>query len=166
MVYKIQAILNAAEDVIRDIAILKTETLEDVHNALVNAFDFEGNEMAAFYKSDNDWQQGEEFPLFDMSDGSEAKTQMGEIIVENILSDKNDKLIYVYDFFNMWTFYVELIETNLSQNNLELPSLLFSLGSIPNNAPELSFESKDLSKDEFDEDGDEPDEFGFDDYMG
>lgn len=163
MVYKIRVILNAAEDVIRDIAILKTETLEDVHNALVNAFDFEGNEMAAFYKSDNDWQQGEEFPLFDMSDGSEAKTQMGEIIVENILSDKNDKLIYVYDFFNMWTFYIELIESNLDIDNYELPNLLFSLGSVPKTAPDLQFESENLNE-EF-EDDEEEDEFGFDEYM-
>lgn len=163
MIYKIRAILNVEEDVIRDIAILKTETLEDLHNALANAFGFEGNEMAAFYKSNNDWTQGEEFPLFDMGDNLDPKTQMGEIILENILAAENAKLIYVYDFFNMWTFYIELIDSELEFNNYELPSMLFTLGSIPKNAPNLNFEIENLSE-EFD-DEDEDDEFGFDEYM-
>ncbi len=163
MVYKIRAILNAEEDVIRDIAILKTATLEDLHNALSNAFGFEGNEMAAFYESDNDWIQGEEFPLFDMGDNIDPKTQMSGILLENILKVENAKLIYVYDFFNMWTFYIELIESNLDIDNYELPNLLFSLGSVPKTAPDLQFESENLNE-EF-EDDEEEDEFGFDEYM-
>jgi len=162
MVYKIRAILNVKEDVIRDIAILKTETLEDLHNAITNAFGFEGSEMAAFYESDNDWLQGEEFPLFDMGDGTDSKIKMGEIIIENILKAENAKLIYIYDFFNMWTFYIELIESNLKNENYELPNLIFSLGSVPKKAPDLQFEGENLS-DEFADD--EEDEFGFDEYM-
>jgi len=38
MVYKFRVILDAEEDVIRDIAILESDTLEDLHNAIVNAF--------------------------------------------------------------------------------------------------------------------------------
>jgi len=163
MIYKIRAILNVEEDVIRDIAILKTETLEDLHNALSNAFGFEGNEMAAFYRSNEDWIQGEEFPLFDMGDNLDPKTQMREIILENILAVENAKLIYVYDFFSMWTFYIELIESNLEPINYELPSLVFSLGAVPKNAPNLAFESDNLSGDQ--DDDEEEDEFGFDEYM-
>jgi len=164
MVYKIRAILNVEEDVVRDIAILKTETLEDLHNALTNAFEFEGKEMSAFYKSNNEWNQGEEFPLFDMGDNLDPKTQMREILLENILSVENAKLIYVYDFFNMWTFYIELIDNDLEYNNSELPGLLFSLGTIPKNAPDLAFESDNPSGEP--EDEDEEDEYGFDAYMG
>lgn len=163
MAYKIRAILNVEEDVIRDIAILKTESLEDLHNALANAFGFEGNEMAAFYESDNDWVQGEEYPLFDMGDNLDPKTQMSEIIIENVLAVKNAKLIYVYDFLNMWTFYIELIKVDLDYNEPKLPGLLFSLGTLPKNAPEPTFESESLSGDFDDED--EEDEFGFDEYM-
>ena len=163
MVYKIRAILNVKEDVIRDIAILKTETLVDLHNALTNAFGFEGNEMAAFYESDNEWIQGEEFPLFDMGDGSDSKIQMSKIILENILKVENTKLIYIYDFFNMWTFYIELIDSKLEIENFELPNLLFSLGTVPKTAPDLQFECENLT-DGFDDD-DEDNEFGFDEYM-
>ncbi len=167
MVYKIRVILNCEEDVIRDIAIKKTVSLEDLHNAITNAFGFRGNEMASFYRSDDDWNQGEEFPLFDMSEGLNDIVQMKDITIDRALENKHDKLIYIYDFFTMWSFYVELIENNIDQSDFELPSMVFSLGSIPKSKPDLKFESEDLSKDDFDiEDEEDYDEFNFDEYMG
>ncbi len=152
MIYKIRVILNADEDVIRDIAIEGSSSLEDLHNAVTNAFGFSGNEMASFYRSDENWNQGEEFPLFDMSDGHDRKTQMSEMEISGVLEDAGDKMIYVYDFFNMWSFYVELIDGNMEHSNTELPFLLFSLGAIPSHAPEIHFESEDLLDEDFDED--------------
>lgn len=163
MIYKIRAILNTEEDIIRDIAILKSKSLEDLHNAICNAFGFTGHEMAAFYSVDEDWNQGEEFPLFDMSDGSDSKTQMQEIIIGDILGNKGSKLLYIYDFLTMWSFFIELVETDLAQQDFELPSLLFTMGSIPKIAPNLQFESENKSNEY--EDDDEDDEFGFDEYM-
>jgi len=152
MIYKIRIILNAEEDVIRDVAIDSGATLEDLHNALTNAFGFTGSEMASFYKSDDTWVQGEEFPLFDMSEGHDRKTQMSEVEVREVLGMAGDKLLYVYDFFNMWSFYVELIDEDFDHSDIELPALLFSLGLIPNQAPDIQFESEDLLDEDFDED--------------
>ena len=166
MIYKIRVILNTEADVIRDIAIHKVVTLEDLHNAITNAFGLTGNEMASFYRSDEEWNQGEEFPLFDMSEGLDSKIQMQDITIEKILERENDKLIYIYDFFNMWSFYVELIEVDFEVSSQEVPSLLFSLGSMPVNAPEIKFESEGLSKDDMDDEEEDYDEFDFDEYMG
>jgi len=152
MIYKIRVILNAEEDVIRDIAMDNSSTLEDLHNAVTNAFGFTGSEMASFYRSDDSWVQGEEFPLFDMSDGLEKKIPMTNMDLNRVLTNPGDKMIYVYDFFNMWSFYVELIDADFEHNNIELPSLLFSLGVIPSIAPEIQFETEDLLDEDFDED--------------
>lgn len=162
MVYKIRVILNTEEDVIRDIAIDASASLEDLHNAVTNSFGFTGEEMASFYRSDETWVQGEEHPLFDMSEGVDKKIQMREIVLSDALIRENDKMIYVYDFFNMWSFYVELIQADFDRDNIELPSLLFSLGAVPNDAPEIHFESEDLSVNDFEEDQLEEldDEFG------
>jgi len=165
MVNKIRVILNTEEDVIRDVAINKEVTLEDLHNAITNAFGLTGNEMASFYRSDEEWVQGEEFPLFDMSEGLDSKIQMQDITIEKVLESENDKLIYIYDFFNMWSFYVELIEVDFVVSNPEVPSLTFSLGAMPLNAPEIQFESEDLSKDDNDDEVEDYDEFDFDEYM-
>lgn len=162
MVYKMRVILNTEEDVIRDIAIHAGSNLEDFHNAITNSFGFSGEEMASFYRSDDSWIQGEEHPLFDMSEGLDKKIQMTDVLLSDVFQEANDKMIYVYDFLNMWSFYVELIETDIEHNEAELPFLLFSLGLMPSAAPEITFESEDLSSNDLEEDDfDEfEDEFG------
>jgi len=102
--------------------------------------------------------------LFDMGEGADRKVQMSEVSLDQVLEKDNDKMLYVYDFFNMWSFYVELIEANFEHNNVELPNLLFSLGLVPSIAPDILFESEDLSlddleEDDFDEFNDDFDEF-------
>jgi hypothetical protein len=152
MVYKIRVILNTKEDVFRDIAIDCEANLEDLHNAITNSFGFAGDQMASFYRSDDNWIQGEEHPLFDMEEGGGNGKQMNEVLLEEVFQEESDKMIYVYDFFNMWSFYVELIEAEFDHDNLVLPYLLFSLGIVPSQAPDLLFESEDLSDDEEEED--------------
>ncbi len=160
MVLKIRVILDTEENVIRDIAVDGSDNLEDLHNAVTSAFDFSGTEMSSFYISDEDWNQGEEFPLFDMSEVPGEVTQMREISISDILAKAGDKLIYVYDFIFMWTFYVELIEISGEETTDLLPQLIFSLGEVPNDAPVKKFESDDPENDGSDLDDD--DEFDYD----
>ena len=68
MIYRFRAILDTHEDVFRDLEIQADATLEDFHNALTQAFGFGGQEMASFYVSNDQWEQGEEIALFDMSE--------------------------------------------------------------------------------------------------
>ncbi len=145
MAYKIRFILDVTENVVRDIAIDKECTLEDLHHAATKAFGFGGHEMASYYRSDNEWNQGEEIPLFDMSDAG-VSICMQNCTIAEILKNKNDKLIYVYDFMNLWTFFVELVD--LSFTSEEIPAIVASLGNIPETAPEKKFEAE-INLDEF-----------------
>lgn len=158
MTYKIRVILDAEDNVIRDIAIRKTDTLEDLHNAVTNAFGFDGSEMASFYLADEDWIQGEEFPLFDMSDQPGEVIQMREISIADVLSSVGNKMIYVYDFFSMWTFFVELMEDDSDEILDDFPKIIFALGHLPHNAPEKNFEADPNSDFDMDMDDEELDE--------
>jgi hypothetical protein len=60
MVYKFRVILDAEEDIFRDIAILADDTLEDLHNAIFNSFGFD---VASFYTCDETWNQEDEISL-------------------------------------------------------------------------------------------------------
>ena len=108
MVYKFRVILDAEEDIFRDIAILSDDTLEDLHNAIFNAFGFDGMEVASFYTCDETWNQEDEIPLFDTGDVPGEQRTMSDYALSDILDEANTKIIYVYDFINMWTFLVEL----------------------------------------------------------
>ena len=64
MIYRSRIILDTKEDVFRDIEINESSSLEELHNSIIKSFGFR-NEMASFYKTDNDWKQGDELPLND-----------------------------------------------------------------------------------------------------
>lgn len=152
MVYKIRVILDAKEDIFRDLAIDKKATLEDLHNTISQSFGFAGNEMASFYTCDEEWNQDVEIALFDLSDMSDAKL-MSSTLVEEVMDEAAPKLIYVYDFFNMWTFFVELADVTEKASGQTLPELLFSFGELPENPPEKIFEAKKENAMDYDEEG-------------
>lgn len=155
MIYKIRIILDAEEDIFRDIEIEEDNTLEDFHNAITQAFGFEGSEMASFYTCDEEWNQEEEIALFDMSENGSDIRLMIETILEDVLTEQTPKLIYVYDFFSMWTFFVELADIVEKEDGGIYPKLLFSFGELPDSPPEKKFEAEESDlEDSFGEDDD------------
>ena len=139
MIYRFRIILDAKEDVFRDIEINSENTLEELHNSITQAFGFEGNEMASFYVSNENWEQGEEIALFDMSEGMDSIRIMNETSIEDVTDRNQPRLLYVYDFLSMWTFLVELADIAESDPNQTYPNLMFSHGSLPDEAPEKEF---------------------------
>ncbi len=169
MVYKFRVILDAEEDVFRDIAILREDTLEDLHNAIVNAFGFDGMEVASFYTCDDKWNQEDEIPMFDAGDVPGENKIMSDYQLADILDKENTKIIYVYDFINMWTFLVELaaIEEIVATN--VYPETIYSFGEMPAEAMEKQFEAENdndfYSEFEDDLDEDDLDAFGGEDHF-
>ncbi|KOY52323.1 IS1096 element passenger TnpR family protein [Polaribacter dokdonensis] len=160
--YKIRIILDTKEDVLRTILVDDTINLESLHYTIAKAFGFEGQEMASFYRTDDEWNQGEEIPLFNMAEAGEA-ISMQTCILNETLPDENNKLIYVYDFLNMWTFYVDVVEIN-EDKRTDLPQTILEVGEIPSEAPEKEFVADKLGN-EFDEEDDLDDDFGhYDDF--
>jgi hypothetical protein len=147
MIYRFRVILDndTEDDIFRDIEIRQTDTLEDFHNAVTQSFGFDGSEMASFYVSDDEWNQGEEISLFDMSVGLNTVKLMNETVLEDTVDKDKTKLIYVYDFFSMWTFFVELAEIVDEAEGTDYPNLMFVHGQIPTEAPQKDFKSDDDS---------------------
>jgi len=165
MIYRFRAILDhdSKEDIFRDIEIRKTDTFEDLHNVLTQSFGFDGSEMASFYVSNDEWNQGQEIALFDMGQNEDIR-MMNETIIEDVVDEDHTKLIYVYDFLNMWTFLVELGEIVDEAQGTDYPNLMFVCGQVPSEAPEKQFEAE---QSEEDYDGyrlDDYDELNFDEH--
>lgn len=156
MIYRFRIILDhdSEGDIFRDIEIRETDTLEDLHNSITQAFGFEGSEMASFYLSDDEWNQGEEISLFDMSEAANEVRLMRDTPINEVTHEKSTRLLYIYDFLSMWTFLVELAEIVEEAEGTDYPNLMFVHGQIPDKAPEKSFEAENFDdyNDEFDDD--------------
>jgi hypothetical protein len=144
-IYGFRVILDENnQDVFRDIEIESTSSFEDFHNSIIQGFGMEGGEMASFYKSDDHWNQGDEISLFPVDDKSFV---MGDWSLEQMSSEKGDKFLYIYDFLNMWTFYVELMEIDEPKSGISYPRLIYSEGLMPAESGEKQFEThEDLSE--------------------
>ena len=158
--YKVRVILDTKKDVIRTLLVNDTISLEELHLFIAKAFGFNGQEMASFYKADYEWNQGEEIPLFNMSEFGE-EISMSTCVLKETLPNTNDKLIYVYDFFKMWSFYVEVIDSNTEL--LTESKILMSIGEVPDEAPEKEFVA-DKNEDSFDDEFESLDDIDFDTY--
>jgi len=149
MIYRFRVILDndTEDDVLRDLEIRENDTLEDLHNIITQSFGFDGMEMASFYVSDDQWNQGEEIAMMDMSEAGNEVKMMSTTIIKDVVHEASTKLIYLYDFMNMWTFYVELGEIVEEAEGTDYPNLMFVHGQIPDTAPEKTFEAEEEDDD-------------------
>ncbi|AUP81054.1 IS1096 element passenger TnpR family protein [Flavivirga eckloniae] len=141
MIYRFRVILDndTEDDIFRDLEIRESDSLEDLHNIITQSFGFDGTEMASFYLSDDAWNQGEEISLFDLSEDNSARL-MNETEISSVVHEAQTKLIYIYDFLSMWTFYVELAEIVEEAEGTDYPNLMFVQGQVPDEAPDKLFE--------------------------
>lgn len=160
MIYRFRVILDTHEDVFRDIEIEASNSFEDFHNAITQSFGFGGQEMASFYLSNEMWDQEDEIALFDMSEVPGEVRVMHETSLESLINEDQTRLIYIYDFLNMWTFLVELAEIAEYEEGRTYPNLMFAHGQIPEEAPEKEFVADNADDDEDDEEyGLDPDDY-------
>ncbi|MEN8886779.1 MAG: hypothetical protein ABF246_10340 [Winogradskyella sp.] len=163
MIYRFRVILDntTEEDVFRDLEIREGDTMEDLHNIITQSFGFDGMEMASFYVSDDQWNQGEEIAMMDMSETGAKVKMMSTTKINSVIHEAATRLIYVYDFMNLWTFYVELGEIVEEAEGTDYPNLMFVHGQIPDEAPIKTFEAEE-DEDDYNEFEDEMD---LDDYQ-
>jgi hypothetical protein len=161
MIYRFRIILDntTEDDVLRDLEIREGDTMEDLHNVITQSFGFDGMEMASFYVSDDQWNQGEEIAMEDMSEAGAEVKKMSSTLINEVIHEASTRLIYLYDFMNMWTFYVELGEIVEEAEGTDYPNLMFVHGQIPDEAPEKVFEAEEGENDydEFEDDLDPSD---------
>lgn len=129
-VYRFKVQQSDNEELVRVIDIPDGYTLEHLHLAILSAINFNAGELASFYMSDEHWNKGQEINLVDMGEGAEAMT-MADCKLNQMVSEKGDKLIYVYDFLAMWTFCLELQDKVKAQKDLEYPVLVEEHGEAP-----------------------------------
>jgi hypothetical protein len=154
------------EEVFRDVLISDARDFESFYHAIMKSFNFQGDQMASFYVSNEAWDKGHEINLMDMSYDDDSidspASVMKNAIIKDFLEEPDQRFILVYDFMKMWIFLIELI--GYDRNEPESPEMLLAIGRSPSEASrealdeDLLHESESLSTD------DEEDDFGFDEF--
>ena len=121
------------DSIYRDVAIKHSQNFFELHEVILNCYEFDNKHKATFYRSNDKWQRGKEITLEKYDKKYPAPPfLMNETLVGSEIRDPNQKFIYVYDFNKNWTFMVELINVNKEESNkTSYPSCIRKEGIAP-----------------------------------
>jgi hypothetical protein len=170
--YKFRVLLDTEKEseIFRDIVIDENDNFENFYHAIISSFRFQGDQMASFYISNDNWDKGHEISLMDMNYGDEAIDEIASVmssaIIRNFIEADDQKIILVYDFMRMWIFLIELVEK--TDAAVTTPQVALAIGLAPpedSRATGVDDEEETFNHEEellYDEE--EEDDLGFDDY--
>lgn len=128
MVYRFVALSDEDEAFVREFEFLESHSLLDFHNAIQEELEFDRSQIASFYMATDIWEKEEEFTLFDMGAGSST---MENAVLEDVIFRKNQKLLYVFDFFNDRALFIEYVGESKEIEEREYPLCTNSKGLPP-----------------------------------
>ena len=123
------------EDAIyRDVVIRHTQNFFELHQVILQAFEFDNKHQATFFRSNDQWLRGREISIekYPESTYKVEPLIMSEVALTNEIKDPNQKFVYLYDFNKLWTFKVELIGVDKEENKkLTYPCCIRKEGLAP-----------------------------------
>ena len=164
-VFTFRVLVDYHEDIFRDIKLAADSTFEELHLCIQDAFDFDGQQIASFYLSNDNWDKGDEISMMGINDDDATLTLMSNTNLSDKVSDAHEKVLYVFDFLLMWCFYIELVEITEQESIEELPFLMRTYGASPDQYSKEVDLSEEVDSDIEDEKPEETDIFeGFTDF--
>lgn len=131
--YRFRILIEDVDEFYRDIEIMASSTFVDFHKAICEAVNFDGSELASFYICDSKWNRKREITLEDMSEeGDEnAPLVMSKCKLAEYIDDPHQRMIYIYDFINMYEFYIELFKIIPVEKKIKYPRCVKKSGNMP-----------------------------------
>ena len=163
--FRITVFSKDSEDFEMQITASEQILFSDLHQGIQSALEYDPLQMASFFLSNKDWEKETEIALVEMEENS-SLLLMDEIKIGDKISEVNQKLIYLYDFFSERIFFINIDRIE------ETDSKTFEIKVSGNIPVQIDIDSEgidniiggigsEISKDPFDNDFDDefPDEF-------
>lgn len=151
-IYRLRILNEENDSFVRDMELKPTNTFEEFHKAILQSIGFEEGEMASFYICDSQWRRLQEISLWNLSEDQEVQNQnnefedddeqredaqkappilvMADTRLKDVVNDPHQRFMYIYDFLNMFTFYIELIKIAEGSDKQNYPLCTKSAGNI------------------------------------
>jgi len=140
LIYKFKIVNDENDNFCREIEIKPGNTFMDFHEILLDCIKLSPGEMASFYICDSKWNKLQEITLCDMAETEEAKEEeeseakpvkmMSDVKLKESINDPHQRMIYVYDFLKMNTFYIELSKISEGEEKNTYPRCVKCVSDI------------------------------------
>lgn len=136
----------------RHIRIGEQETLDTLHEEILDAFDFEDGHAHAFFMDDRYWSSARAYCSHNL-DGTTRLSR--EVTLRQLQLEEGEKFKFLFDFGDEWRFQCKVLRE--LEERTDIPGVTRSMGAAPKQYPDLD------EDDDFEDDEDEDED---DDYEG
>ena len=132
MIYLFRIVSDEDPDFFRDVVTESSDTFLELHQTLQKNMAYDANQLASFFITNELWEKEQEITLIDMmQDPNQGTPTMDKVRLDEYLSEINQRLIYVFDFFAERAFYMELIEMSDQTSSKDTPFVAKEGGDPP-----------------------------------
>ena len=131
--YRFKISFEDYEDVYREIEIRSVQTFADLHACFHTSISFDGSKPSSFYMSNDHWLKGREITSHPKQDKNGKNVPlMKDSLLSEYIADPRQKIYYIIDPDNVWTFHIELLKIIPSVDmKLAYPRVAKSSGEAP-----------------------------------
>ena len=155
-VYRFKVYLEDNEDIYRDIDIKASDTFEEFHKIIQEAFKFDAKHAAAFFVSDDYWRKGQEITLRkedlpldedEIRKKVEPKKLMSDIKIAKYIDQPHQRFVYIFDPNVKWGFMIEMMKITEELPKIKYPLIIKSFGTAPKQYKQINMAKEELSSD-------------------
>ena len=130
MIYHFKMTSIENPDFERQIEIDAQNSFSDFHECIQDTCDYGTDQLASFFVAAQQPGRQIEITLLDMGLNGFQPLIMGKTKLKDLILDKDQRLLYVFDFFNDRSFYIELTQIYM-EKNLREPKVTYKKGNAP-----------------------------------
>lgn len=155
-VYRFRVCLEENEDITRDIDIKSSQTFEQFHTAIQEAYKFDNKHAASFFVSDDYWRKNQEITLRkedlpldedEIRKKVEPKKLMSDIKIAKYIEQPHQRFVYVFDANAQWYFLIEMLKIVDENPKFNYPVCVKSVGANPKQYKQINLPKDELSPD-------------------
>ena len=131
MTYRFLLLSDEVDNFEREIQINSQSTFYDFHKAIIKATGYDEKQIYTFFICGDDWSKQIEITQFEMDTSSEEDSYtMENTMLEDMLEEERQKLLYVFDQLSDRMFFIELREI-ITGKNIDKSCCTKSTGNPP-----------------------------------
>lgn len=142
-VFRLKVSLVGAKDIWRTIDVLSNQTLEDLHYAIQQAFDWDDDHLYAFFMSGKAWDRSTEYLR---PEGMQPGDRSSRVRLDRLGLRARKRFLYIFDFGDEWRHDIRVEKAGLPPEGGDYPRIVEEHGEAP---PQYGGWDED---DEFEED--------------
>jgi hypothetical protein len=155
-IYRFKVFLEDNEDVFRDIDIKASQSFEEFHTVIQEAFKFDNKHAASFFVSDDYWRKGQEITLRkedlpldeeEVRKNVDPKKLMKETKIAKYIEQPHQRFVYVFDPNVQWTFLIEMMKIAEENAKTNYPAIVKSIGTPPKQYKQVTLPAEEVNPD-------------------